>query len=138
VQSGIHRILVVEDSQVLAERLGDAIRDVPGVVLLDAVDTEDAAVACIKRGRVDLVILDLQLKEGTGFGVLRRLRGWQERPVVIVLTNFDLPAYRTEALWLGATMFLDKARAYSKMPEILDDLYRSQALARAPQLASLG
>jgi len=39
-----------------------------------------------------------------------------------VLTNYDLPEYKSAALALGATHFLDKAKDYWRLPEILVDI----------------
>jgi CheY-like chemotaxis protein len=55
---------------------------------------------------VDVVLLDLHLRQGTGFGVLRSIPADQaKKVVVIVLTNYDLAEYRRAAAALGATHF---------------------------------
>jgi DNA-binding NarL/FixJ family response regulator len=112
----------VEDSKVLLERLAEAIRQIPDVELIGTADTESAAVAAVKRDAIDVVILDLHLKQGTGFGVMRALAATQLKPRIIVLTNYDLPEYKNAALALGATHFLDKARDYGRLPEVLHEL----------------
>jgi len=43
------RVLLVEDSKVLTERLTEAIRQIPQVELIGTADTEAAAVASAKR-----------------------------------------------------------------------------------------
>ncbi len=116
------RVLLVEDSKVLTERLTEAIRQIPEVELIGTADTEAAAVASVKRDAVDVIILDLHLKQGTGFGVMRALANTQLKPQIIVLTNYDLPEYKNAALALGATHFLDKARDYGRLPEVLHDI----------------
>jgi DNA-binding NarL/FixJ family response regulator len=116
------RVLLVEDSKVLLERLAEAIRQIPDVELIGTADTESAAVAAVKRDAIDVVILDLHLKQGTGFGVMRALAATQLKPRIIVLTNYDLPEYKNAALALGATHFLDKARDYGRLPEVLHEL----------------
>jgi DNA-binding NarL/FixJ family response regulator len=116
------RVLLVEDSKVLLERLAEAIRQIPDVELIGTADTESAAVAAVKRDAIDVVILDLHLKQGTGFGVMRALAATQLKPHIIVLTNYDLPEYKNAALALGATHFLDKARDYGRLPEVLHEL----------------
>jgi len=116
------RVLLVEDSKVLLERLAEAIRQIPDVELIGTADTEAAAVAAVKRDKIDVVILDLHLKQGTGFGVMRALAATQLKPRIIVLTNYDLPEYKNAALALGATHFLDKARDYGRLPEVLHEL----------------
>ena len=103
------RVLLVEDSKVLTERLTEAIRQISDVELIGTADSESAALAAVKRDAVDVIILDLHLKQGTGFGVMRALATTPQKPRIIVLTNYDLPEYKNAAIALGATHFLDKA-----------------------------
>jgi DNA-binding NarL/FixJ family response regulator len=109
----------VEDSKVLTERLTEAIDQIADVLLVGTAETEAAAVALVARGSVDVIILDLHLRQGTGFGVMRALATTKLKPQIIVLTNYDLPEYKNAALALGATHFLDKARDYGRLPEVL-------------------
>ena len=113
------KVLLVEDSAVLAEILSEALCEIPEVDLVGAVDSEAAAFRVIAQKRVDLIFLDLQLKQGTGFGILRALAGMNPAPRSVVLTNHDLPEYHTAAMALGATYFLDKARDFHRLPEIV-------------------
>jgi DNA-binding NarL/FixJ family response regulator len=116
------RVLLVEDSRVLTERLAEVIRLSDDVELVGAVDTEDGARAAVQHEPIDIMILDLHLKQGNGFGVLRGLRKNGARPYVVVLTNYDLPEYKSAALALGVTHFLDKLRDYDRLPEVLREL----------------
>ena len=116
------RVLLVEDSKVLTERLTEAIRQIPQVELIGTADTEATAVASAQRDSIDVIILDLHLKQGTGFGVMRALAASQMRPRIIVLTNYDLPEYKNAAIALGASHFLDKARDYGRLPEVLHEI----------------
>ena len=114
------RVLLVEDSPLLAERLREALGQLAGVEIVGTADTEQSAVSMIGNSQVDVVILDLQLKVGTGFGVLQKLG--TIRPIVIVLTNFALPAYQQRARELGAEHFLDKSRDYERLPGVIEAL----------------
>ncbi|MDP9084276.1 MAG: response regulator [Pseudomonadota bacterium] len=116
------RVLLVEDSKVLTERLTEAIGQIADVELVGTADTEAAAVAAVKRDAIDVVILDLHLKQGTGFGVMRALAATSSKPRIVVLTNYDLPEYKNAAIALGATHFLDKARDYGRLPEVLHEI----------------
>ncbi len=120
------RVLLVEDSKVLTERLTEAIDQIADVRLIGTAETEAAAVALAKRESVDVIILDLHLKQGTGFGVMRALANTQFKPQIIVLTNYDLPEYKNAAFALGATHFLDKARDYGRIPEVLHAIREAQ------------
>ncbi len=119
------KILVVEDSAMLAQRLIEGISPLPQFEVIGIADTEAEALQIIKRRRVDIVLLDLQLKAGTGFGVLRGLASMHRKPVVVVLTNHDLPEYHAAALELGVTEFLDKARAFHRLPAVLREMLHS-------------
>jgi len=112
-------VLLVEDSRLLTERLRETIA-AAGAQLAGSVDTEAAAVASLKHRPIDVVLLDLHLRGGTGFGVLRSINdGGVGKVVPIVLTNHDLGEYRRAAAALGARYFLDKLRDFERLPEIL-------------------
>jgi two-component system, OmpR family, response regulator len=121
-QVPILQVLLVEDSKALTERLVEAVNRVEGAKLVASVDTEVAAVRAIKDQPVDVIILDLHLKQGTGFGVMRSVLSSLMKPQIIVLTNYDLPEYKKAALDLGATHFLDKARDYGQVPLLLQEM----------------
>jgi DNA-binding NarL/FixJ family response regulator len=116
-------VLLVEDSGVLAERLRETVLSVAGVQLIGTVDCEADAVVALRRLPIDVLVLDLHLRQGTGFGVLRALRQDRMATVVsIVLSNYDLAEYRRAAAALGAGYFLDKLREFDRLPRILQQL----------------
>lgn len=121
------QVLLVEDSVVICNLIANIISNVAGVTLSGSVGSEDDAIEAINRGSVDVVILDLQLRRGTGFGVLRAVRQMDKKPIVVVLTNFALSTYRESALALGARHFLDKSRDYDRLPEILAEVAAARA-----------
>ena len=124
------RVLLVEDSKVLTERLTEAIRQIPEVELVGIADTEVAAIAAATCETVDVIILDLHLKQGTGFGVMRALVGRPCKPRIVVLTNYDLPEYKNAAIALGASHFLDKARDYGRLGDVLQEIHKQHFAAR--------
>jgi two-component system OmpR family response regulator len=119
------KVLLVEDSSVLAERLAETITEFPEIDLINSVDSESSALAEIRKRRIDVVVLDLQLKEGSGFGILRAVAAMHQKPCVVVLTNHDSSAYEREAVSLGARYFLDKARDFHRLPDILREIVLS-------------
>jgi CheY-like chemotaxis protein len=46
----------------------------------------------------------------------------EKYPSVIVLTNYALPQYRTQARTLGAQYFLDKASEFDRLPEVIQEI----------------
>jgi two-component system OmpR family response regulator len=123
------KLLLVEDSSVLAERLSELIGEITEIQLVGMVDTESAALAELKQRRIHIVVLDLHLKQGTGFGILRAMSTMPQKPRIVVLTNHDKADYQGNAVALGATAFLDKARDFERLPQLLSQFvgeFRSQ------------
>lgn len=116
------RVLLVEDSPLLTARLGEVIGRLRDVELIGVVDSQADAVTAVRRDRPDVMVLDLHLRYGTGFGVLRAIRFDEYRPKTVVLTTYDLAEYRREAQTLGAMAFLEKSRDYDKLPQLLLEL----------------
>jgi two-component system, OmpR family, response regulator len=117
------RVLLVEDSPLIRERLAESIADPGRIEIIGQADSEQAAIGMLSAAPWDAMVLDLQLRHGTGLGVLRALIS--RRPPntkVIVLTNYAFPQYRAKSMALGADYFFDKAREYHRVREVLDDL----------------
>lgn len=109
-------VLLVEDSPRIAERLSELLQE-HGARVLAVVDNEQSALRVLRETRVDLLILDLQLKVGTGFGVLEALGA--KRPPTIVMTNYALPQYQERARHFGVEHFLNKSRDFERLPGIV-------------------
>jgi two-component system, OmpR family, response regulator len=109
-------VLLVEDSPRIAERLRELLHE-HGARVLAVVDTEQSAVRALREMDIDLLILDLQLKVGTGFGVLEAVG--KARPPTIVMTNYALPQYQERAQHFGVEHFLNKARDFERLPDIV-------------------
>jgi DNA-binding NarL/FixJ family response regulator len=125
------RVLLAEDSTLLAARLTELIGRLPDVELIGTVDNEADALSHVACDTPDVLILDLHLRSGSGFGVLRaldrsRAAAARQRPKIVVLTNFGLPEYRREAEAFGVEAFLDKSRDYFRLPSLLTDFARDR------------
>ena len=124
------RILLVEDSPLIRERLAESLVDPGRIEIVGQADNEAAAVALLMAAPWDVLVLDLQLKNGTGLGVLRALITHRVADSkVIVLTNYAFPQYRAKSLALGADFFFDKAREYHRVREVLDGMAGSRLSA---------
>ena len=124
------RIFLVEDSAMLRDRLSEAIATWGAVRMVGHAETEAAADAALRAGDWDVLILDLQLLQGTGLGVLRNLRAYRKPGTsVIVLTNYAIPSYRARSMELGADYFFDKTKDFSKIKEVFSELAEKKRAA---------
>jgi CheY-like chemotaxis protein len=112
------RILLVEDSAPLRLRLAELLTE-PGVMRVTATaDTEAEACSLIAGQDFDALVVDVELRQGSGINVVRNARArWVEPPLplIIVLTNYALPTVKDRCLAAGADHFLDKMRQFNQM-----------------------
>jgi len=117
------RVFLVEDSAVLRDRLTESLSEVSGIEIVGSSDTEQEAIDQLRRLQCDAVVLDLQLRHGNGFNVLKAIRqaeGNGRHMLVVVLTNYAFSLYRHRCLQAGADFFLDKAREYERLQQVLN------------------
>jgi two-component system OmpR family response regulator len=118
------RVFLVEDSAVIRERLTETISSLEHVEVIGHAETEADAIAALQAAACDAVVLDLQLREGHGFNVLKALRSAsaRRRVIVLVLSNYATPQYRGRSMEIGADYFFDKSREYDRLCEVLEEL----------------
>ena len=112
-------IFVVEDAPEIRTRLIAMIRLVSGVNVVGEADSVNAAIAGILGSATDTLLLDLQLRDGSGLDVLTRVKQARPELHVIVLTNFATQQYRQASLAAGADFCLDKSQDFGLVPGIL-------------------
>jgi two-component system, OmpR family, response regulator len=112
------RILLVEDSVRLQSRLTELLT-LSGVMKVTGVaDTEDGALELIAAQTFDVLVVDVELRQGSGINVIRKTRARSEltpAPLIIVLTNYGLRSVRERALAAGADHFLDKMHEFDQL-----------------------
>lgn len=90
-----------------------------GIEIVGSAASATDAIAQIRRLRPDVVILDLQLAEGTGADILRELRDNGGAPVTIVLTNHADPLSRDLSIRAGAHFFFDKSANFDEFLSLM-------------------
>jgi signal transduction histidine kinase/CheY-like chemotaxis protein len=121
--SGPGKILLVEDDEDLATVVLSSFRSTSeeGVISIDHVSSLAEAEAYCEKSAPDLLILDLTLRDGSGFALvdwLRRQPKLRTLPLV-VYSGSELSEAEMAQLRLGPTQFLTKARV---QPRHVEDL----------------
>src|SRR5258708_36102433 len=106
------RVLIVEDEAPLARGLADAL-SYQGYACDTAPDGKQG-LAAARKGRYDVLLLDVMLPELSGFDVVRRLRAEGNRTPTILLTAKGLEADRVKGLDLGADDYVTKPFALAE------------------------
>jgi len=113
------RLFLVEDSSLLAERLEAMLATLPGVEVIGRAGSAPAATAAMSRACPDLVVLDIQLAEGSGFDVLRELHAKAPELDVVMLSNYSSDPYRQIAERFGAKAFFDKSKEFERVRDLV-------------------
>jgi DNA-binding NarL/FixJ family response regulator len=105
------RVLLVDDSQAMQNQIRVILDAIPGAELVSVFATEQAASDWLERHPAgwDLAVVDLFLRQGHGFDVLRSCRRRQPHQKAVVLSNYSrepVPDYARQA---GADAFFDKS-----------------------------
>jgi DNA-binding NarL/FixJ family response regulator len=116
--SRLLQVFVVEDSQPIRERLEAMITQAGAAIAGHAAGVQ-AAIEAILALQPDLVVLDIQLADGTGFDVLRAVRNQAPGIDIYLLSNFAAYPYRQLAERLGAKGFFDKSKEFGLMRDVV-------------------
>jgi len=122
------KVLLVDDSRIVRERLAALISELPGVVLIGEASNVSEGVKKIRQLRPHIVVLDISMPGGNGIQVLEAVRKRGRAPHIIMLTNFAHEAYRERCLELGAEYFFDKSAEFENAVETIKELSRSRPL----------
>lgn len=96
------RILAVDDNPIIRMGLRTLLDGAQGVTSVLDTGDPDEAVAHVRAGGVDVVLLDVRMPRMSGLELLPRLAG----ATVVMLTHTDDPATVSEALAAGAAGYL--------------------------------
>ena len=116
-------VFIADDSAPVAEMLRELITEPGKIEVVGQADCEGDAITAILRLKPDVVVLDLQLKSGSGTEVIRAVRASPDlaRTCVIVISNHTSPQLRAGCLELGANGYLDKVK---ELPRLTAELQR--------------
>lgn len=115
-------VAIVDDSLPLQKRLAALIPQDGSAEVIAFASTVFDAIQLVWDRSPDVVVLDFQLKEGTALDVLEGIQDKVPQPVVIVLTNYPEPIYRSKCLEAGAFRFLDKSTEFDKLTQTIREI----------------
>ena len=117
---------LVEDSPVIRDNLIATLEELVPVHVVGSAEDEATALRWLRDSGepVDLVIVDLFLKGGSGLGVLASAQtlALPLRPRMVVLSNYARPEMRRACLALGAERVFDKSTEIDALVQYCADL----------------
>lgn len=120
------KVLLVDDSLEMRNSLKQLLQIINGVeVVGEAEDIVDAKKLVLDL-KPDIIILDYQLKTGTGIDVLDFIRNRKLDITTIVLSNYTDKKYRDLALKNGAIAYLEKSLETEELIDSILSIVQSQ------------
>ncbi|MDO9635532.1 MAG: response regulator [Thiobacillus sp.] len=123
------KVFLIEDSALLQELLAGMLAELDGVEYCGCADGESEALNQMAQNPVDLVIIDIELKQGSGIGVLDALQTDSPRygrPRKAVLTNYAHATMRKRCERIGMDAFFDKSLQINQLIDYVVDAAREK------------
>lgn len=116
------RVLLIEDSPVLRDMLMEYLEALSFVEQIDWADTEQLALRKFAQTHPEIVIVDLQLRQGNGVNVLKMLQNQSAPGIRIVYTNHaHVATYRKQCVDAGANYFFDKSLEMEQIFRVIEE-----------------
>ncbi|MFM9921941.1 response regulator [Variovorax sp. H27-G14] len=129
------RTFIVEDNPTIRENLVGTLREVARIDPIGQAESEAEGMNWLmgNLGLWDLAIIDLFLKDGTGFRVLEACRDRGPSQKVVVLSNYATPDMRRKCALLGADAVFDKA---TEVEDLIDYCVQQRQLHFKVQMSA--
>ena len=115
-------VFIAEDQAWFLEQLIELVESIPGAQVIGTADTSQNAIDAIRLAKPDVALVDLMLREGTGFEILRRLRADAVNCKLFVVTSFPTAGIRKACKIGGADEFFDKLLELDELRQTLQTL----------------
>ncbi len=116
------KILLIDDSEFILQRIQHLLEEVQQPIEVRTATSAEEAATWIETFVPAIVFLDINLPGKNGLQFLKDIRTMPAiDPVVVMLTNNTLSGYRNECIQAGADYFLDKAKDFASIIDIVNN-----------------
>lgn len=109
------KILICDDHKIFRIGIRYLLQQLPGEVIIEEAGDGNEALAILKSGDFDIVVLDISLPGISGLEVLQVIKTKWEEINVLMLSMFPQEQYAIRALKLGASGYLTKETASEEL-----------------------
>jgi DNA-binding response OmpR family regulator len=118
------KVLIVDDDRDILESM-DAAFQSEGALTQVAMDGNEAVRIC-REEPPDIVILDMMLPKRSGFLTLEKIKGYEDSPIIIMVTANEGKRHQAYAESLGVDKYLQKPVPLSRLIESAVDLIKKR------------
>ncbi len=125
------RVLICDDHQIVRQGIRQILADAePGGGAAIEIACEAAsgpeALARVRDGGIDVVLLDIAMPQRDGLDVLRQIKAERPKLPVLMLSTYPDRQYAVRSLKLGASGYLNKSADAAQMIEAIRHVARGQ------------
>lgn len=131
------KILIVDDHVIVREGVRRLVAAIPATAIAEA-ETPLEALAAFRRMRPDVVVLDINLKGGSGLDVLRRLRADDPSARIVVFSMYSDLVYASSARREGALGYVAKSAPSDELLLAIRKAARGEAYVDSATMQDLG
>jgi DNA-binding response OmpR family regulator len=118
------KVLIVDDDRDVLESM-DAAFQSEGALTQVAMDGNEAVRIC-REEPPDIVILDMMLPKRSGFLALERIKGYEDSPLIIMVTANEGKRHQAYAESLGVDKYLQKPVPLGRLIETAVELMKKR------------
>ncbi|HNB23664.1 MAG TPA: response regulator transcription factor [Candidatus Melainabacteria bacterium] len=102
-QSRPVRVMIVDDHPIVRIGISKVLEFADGLALAGEADSVESAVSAAAELKPDVILMDVNLPDGSGLDAVARICAAKNAPRIIMLTSHDSDEYLIRALEAGAT-----------------------------------
>ncbi|WP_181701996.1 response regulator transcription factor [Chthonobacter albigriseus] len=102
------KVLIVDDHVIVREGVGRLLAELDGIEYIEAEGLQEG-LALFRKSKPDVVVLDINLREGSGLELLRRFMIEDPAAKVVVFSMYSDVVYATSARRAGALGYVSKS-----------------------------
>jgi DNA-binding NarL/FixJ family response regulator len=134
------RVVLADDHSVVRRGIRDFLTEAGDITVVAEAENGAQALALVAQHHPDVVVLDIQMPQGSGIEVAQRLRADGLTPGILILTAFDDPPYVRAALAAGANGYVLKSSQANEIVEAVHAVYEGKQVLdlKLPETRALG
>jgi DNA-binding NarL/FixJ family response regulator len=112
-------VLICDDHQIVRQGIKQMLADAGDLALAGEAASGPEAIARVREGGIDVVLLDIAMPQRDGLDVLKQLRSEVPKLPVLMLSTYPDRQYAVRSLKLGAAGYLNKSADSEQMIEAI-------------------
>lgn len=116
------KVLLIDDHKLFSKSLAIVLSDFPDIEEFSSTNDVDHIAEIVEKSQPDILLVDINLGHSVqedGLFLTKRLLGRFPEQKIVILSGYDLPAYRREAQKIGAKGFVNKEVEPEELFQIL-------------------